>query len=534
MKSTPSKASRRKRARVGRLVLNKVATEAPAAVRVNSKRVFVHLTGNTKTALIRNDEMMGKKYVVVPMVMMTVGVHNGSQGPLYYPADELGKTPQVWNHKPVVVYHPEINGEGVSACDPDILSTYSIGVIMNTKFDAAGRLTAEAWIEEDRANAVDKRIMEAVKNKKMMEVSTGLYTDNLVPKEGEDEFEGEKFDYIAVNHRPDHLALLPDQIGACSMKDGAGFIRNHAGAMLANLDPKKREAAFEAVTNALKGLNLLEASYEQKRDMLASALQKKYPAPNGLATGYSYPWIEAVFDDYIIFCMGGKLFKLTYSSTDGSVTLAGDASEVIRVTEYKSAKDGAYVGNEQPDKQPNQNTTMDKKKIVDGLIGNAASGFTEADRSYLMGLDEARLTAFASNADKASKAAPAAAPAANAAPAASETAKPAAVEAAKAPALNADDQAALDYGKRQLAANKAALISRIKANKNNKFSDATLNGMGIETLESLAELAGGPAAQGTTDYSLSGGSAPAANTDAKAPEPLAVPTMNFSEEQANA
>lgn len=33
-------------------------------------------------------------------------------------------------------------------------------------------------------------------------------------------------DAVARNHRPDHLAILPDQVGACSLADGAGLIRN--------------------------------------------------------------------------------------------------------------------------------------------------------------------------------------------------------------------------------------------------------------------------------------------------------------------
>lgn len=535
MRTINKKPAKRSRARAGGLVNNKAGSPPVAPARNASQRVLVHLTGNSKTALIRNDEMQGRKYVVVPMVMMTVGVHNGSQGPLYYPAEELGKTPQVWNHKPVVVYHPEIDGQGVSACDPEVLTTHSVGVIMNTKFDKAGRLTAEAWIEEERADAVDPRIMEAVRNKKVLEVSTGLYTDNEVAEEGA-EWEGESYDYIARNYRPDHLAILPDQIGACSVKDGAGFIRNHAAAMVANLDPEKREAAHKAVLSTLQELNLLEASHEQTRDLLASALQKKFPPPEGTNMGYSYPWIEAVFDDHFIFCMGGKLFKLGYSLKEGSVTLAGDASEVIRVTEYKSAKDRAAVRNGQPETQPKTDTTMNKKEIVDGLIGNAASGFTEADRSYLMGLTEDRLTAFATNAAAKAPAAPAAAAPVAAAPAANaEPTKPAvaAAPAPAAPALNAEDQAALDYGKRQLAANKKRLVSAILANKANKFSEQALNAKGIDELEMLAELAGAApqAPADGTNYGLAaGGSSPAVNAE-HTEAPLEVPTINFEEEK---
>ena len=48
-----------------------------------------------------------KPHLVVPVVMMVEGVHNGSQGPLFHSIAELGKFPESWNGIPVVIYHPE-------------------------------------------------------------------------------------------------------------------------------------------------------------------------------------------------------------------------------------------------------------------------------------------------------------------------------------------------------------------------------------------------------------------------------------------
>jgi len=185
-----------------------------------NKNTFQSLAAN-RTGLIRNDTMEGRNYIVTPMIMLLEGVHQGSGGPLYYPPEELSKTPVVWNHKPVVVYHPQVNGVGVSACMPDILTSRKIGVIMNTVFED-GKLKAEAWIDLDRAKAVDDRIVSAIENKAVMELSTGLFTDN---ENVEGEWRGEKYIAIARNYRPDHLALLPDIKGACSIEDGAGFLR---------------------------------------------------------------------------------------------------------------------------------------------------------------------------------------------------------------------------------------------------------------------------------------------------------------------
>ena len=55
----------------------------------------------------------------------------------------------MWDSLYVVVYHPVVNGEAVSACSPDILNTYGVGMLMNTHWDEAG-LKTECWLEEKK------------------------------------------------------------------------------------------------------------------------------------------------------------------------------------------------------------------------------------------------------------------------------------------------------------------------------------------------------------------------------------------------
>lgn len=167
--------------------------------------------------VIRSDSMEGRRFIVAPMIMILEGVYTGTTGTLYYPAEELAKTPQAWNHKPIVVYHPD----GVTACDPTILTNRKIGVIMNTKFEK-GKLKAEAWLDPDRMDFVDDRIEQAIHKNQIMELSTGLFAEK---KHAPGTFNGRSYEYVAINYRPDHLAILPDKRGACSVKDGAGFLR---------------------------------------------------------------------------------------------------------------------------------------------------------------------------------------------------------------------------------------------------------------------------------------------------------------------
>lgn len=182
--------------------------------------------------VVRHETLNGRDYLVAPMVMLTVGVHNGSNGPLYYPREELAKTPVVWNMKPIVVYHPATNGQGVTATDPDVLTTQSVGMVMHAKF-VDGKLRAEAWLERGRLEAIDPRIVETLESGNLMEVSTGLFTDNVYEPGVHN---GCDYDMVARNFRPDHLAILPDKVGACSIQDGAGLLQlNEAGGILDTL-----------------------------------------------------------------------------------------------------------------------------------------------------------------------------------------------------------------------------------------------------------------------------------------------------------
>jgi hypothetical protein len=164
----------------------------------------------------------GRPCIVVPCVLGVEGVWNGSQGSLMYPATELASSANHWNGKPVVVYHPNMN-TGIAG-NPSVFSHQKVGTLFNARFDRKSRaLKAEAWIDPQRAAAVDPRVLEAIRNGEAMEVSTGLFTENE-PVSGA--FKGRGYVAVARNHRPDHLALLPDQVGACSVAMGAGLCRN--------------------------------------------------------------------------------------------------------------------------------------------------------------------------------------------------------------------------------------------------------------------------------------------------------------------
>lgn len=170
-------------------------------------------------SLIREEDLNGRHYIVVPMTMILEGVHTGSQGPVYYSLDELAKTPKMWNMKPVVIEHPF---RGDTATDLEVYKKQAVGMIMNCHF-IDGKLKAEAWIDQELAQEKCPELLEHITHKLPMEISTGLFSE-LVMDEGV--WKGEPYKGRIINIRADHLAILPHKQGACSLSDGAGLLIN--------------------------------------------------------------------------------------------------------------------------------------------------------------------------------------------------------------------------------------------------------------------------------------------------------------------
>lgn len=162
----------------------------------------------------RRKKLEGRDHYVLPVTMMVEGVLNGSNGAIFYPSDEMKRTVRAWNGVPAVVYHPSM-----SAGSPEVFDRQRIGTIFNANY-ADRKLIAEAWIDVLRARQVDMRVVNAIEQDKAIEVSTGLELD---PEWAYGVFNGAEFSAIARNFRPDHLAILPDQEGACSIMMGCGM-----------------------------------------------------------------------------------------------------------------------------------------------------------------------------------------------------------------------------------------------------------------------------------------------------------------------
>jgi hypothetical protein len=191
-------------------------------------RILVNLPGQIGRA--KRVTLGGREYITAPMSLIVPGVLPGSKGPLYYPPEECAANSSDWDNMKLVVRHPfdPLTGEYVSASTPGV---EDIGFARSSVFK--GKLRSQGFFDVEKVRNADKelapehKMLPRLLSGKPIELSTGLYTDNEEAPVGANH-NGRPYTHIARNYRPDHIAILPDAAGACSIKDGCGVMVNSA------------------------------------------------------------------------------------------------------------------------------------------------------------------------------------------------------------------------------------------------------------------------------------------------------------------
>jgi hypothetical protein len=165
----------------------------------------------------------GRRYLVSPVVALREGILNG----VYVSAIEFGKHVQSWSGRPVPLGHPKNEGGYISANSPDVWANDVPGHLWNVEADG-DKLRGEIWIDLAKAEMMGERaqsIVNRLRANQPVEVSTGYFADH---DSVSGVWNGKPYLGTARNIRPDHLALLPDEVGACSWADGCGTPRVNA------------------------------------------------------------------------------------------------------------------------------------------------------------------------------------------------------------------------------------------------------------------------------------------------------------------
>lgn len=277
----------------------------------------------------REESLNGVSYLVVPLVMMVEGVHNGSGGPIFYSAEVLSENAESWNSRPVPLYHPQQGDRFISAsASPQIHAEWNVGTIFNARFEN-GALRAEAWVNIELLNQKDASVLTRLRNGEAMDVSIGVVSDI---QNSSGVWNEESYSLVAYNLRPDHVALLPDQTGACSWADGCGVRVNQE-----TKDPKMNKSEFlqYAVKHGFIS-NAMADGYMQTRRGLQDSLDKLDVYSND-DDNYKFHYVLDFDDTTVVYQVSTngnyKSYQAPYSEANGVYSVKMNESvEVVPVT----------------------------------------------------------------------------------------------------------------------------------------------------------------------------------------------------------
>ena len=214
---------------------------------------------NRQDAEVRRENQNDTEYFIAPVVLVKPGVLNGQ----YLPEEELNQQAVIesWNDVPITINHPKYRGQSVPARRKEIVDNELIGRIYNAEYDE--KLKGEAWINaeklkekaQDNEDAAD--CYEKLDNNEPFDVSTGYFSD---VEQSSGNHDGEDYEGIQRNIRPDHLAALPNQEGAMSLDDGVGMVVNH----YKGGDDMDEDIQKEELTKLQKAYKLLTNVFQNK------------------------------------------------------------------------------------------------------------------------------------------------------------------------------------------------------------------------------------------------------------------------------
>ena len=457
------------------------------------------------TPNVRRDTLNGVPHLVFPVVAIKEGILNN----IFYPKEELEKFAQAWNGVPIPVRHPKNNdGSNISANVKEAIESVNIGIFLNVEFKTDA-IQGEMWINIAEAKKKGfNDVLERLEQGEVMEVSTGLYAYAI---EAQGTYNSVSYALQISEIRPDHLALLPDEIGACSVAHGCGTMRsNHTREMIANCGNNTacacgNHANPKAILEANSLLATLRNHYftsplanEESHDKIRASISR---ALRETVSPNDWSYVVEVYDNHFIYELSNKLYKQSYTLDDsGNAILVGQAKEVKVVTSYVPVS-AETITNMKPERK-----TALVIALATALIGNAAA-VTDENKKSLESMSDDMLNNMAKahniNLDDDGK------------PVVANVATPPPLPTVVAPVANtgiSDEERqllnTLKAEKETRLTNKRAAVKAI----NPAYTDAIVNGMDEPALDATLAVNNAQAPDANNVYGI-GGNTPVTNTN---------------------
>jgi hypothetical protein len=370
-----------------------------------------------------------REYLTAPAVLIVEGVLNDA----YIAGSEL--VAPDWNNVPVVLNHPlDAQGVPMSARTPEVLAASGVGHLYHARLGTGQRqghtvtsLQAELWLDVAQVQTVGGEAMQAMtmlEAQTPLELSTGFYS---YAEETSGTFYGVPYREVHHDLRPDHLALLPNGIGACDWQSGCGSPRLNQQCTCHLETPMEHARGWRGFVHTLKTFVQQEEAGSTtgapavfvngyyvgdgtKEQVCAQARQLPTPPVRTQATDadireslygalaremsvdFTPIFIDAVdvTNQTFTYRQGERLMQRSWTVDDGQIVLTADTQDVQRQTTYLPVT--------QQQEDPPMATEAVKTRVT-ALITNTATPWQEADRPQLEAMSEAQLERLEPNTD---------------------------------------------------------------------------------------------------------------------------------------
>lgn len=269
-------------------------------------RVNVRVAVNA--ASIRREQHNGREHIVVPsFTLPDEVVMNGG----LYPHDEIEKSYATLEGSLAPLGHPQVNGEYVSAQQPDAINSYHVGAWNRNVKRVGNRISVEKIIDVEFAKNTEggRKLLDAINKGEPIHTSTGIFLEReMTPN-------ADGHEWIARNMNFDHDAILIGEIGAATPEDGVGMMVNKTFVINSAIPVVNEDA--------------LDDSYGEKLAILSEAVKERF------ATTDSYAYVQDFDDRALVYCTPEGTYTIDYHYEGDNPILTGESNPVVVETSYK-------------------------------------------------------------------------------------------------------------------------------------------------------------------------------------------------------
>jgi hypothetical protein len=288
------------------MLKSKQSFVANSTADATSTRVNVRVAVNA--ASIRREQHNGREHIVIPSFTLPDEViMNGG----LYPHDEIEKAYASLEGTLAPLGHPQVDGEYVSARQPEAINSYHVGAWNRNVKRVGNRISVEKWLDVEYAKNTEggRQVLSAIDKGEPVHTSTGIFLDReMTPN-------ADGYNWIARNMSLDHDAILIGETGAATPADGVGMMVNKTFVINSAIPVVNEDA--------------LDDSYGEKLAILSEAVKERF------ATSDSYAYVQDFDDRALIYVTPEGTYTIDYHYEGDNPILTGEAKPVVVETSYK-------------------------------------------------------------------------------------------------------------------------------------------------------------------------------------------------------